>query len=294
MSSNAIETTGQGEVHIGKRTAIGPGVQVVFLRPAVLSIGDYCSIAAGTRFVCDGGNISIGDWTTLHDRCLVMSTAGLSIGEHGWFGQQCVLDGTGGLQIGHGVRVGMYSQIWSHVAAGEQIEGCTLYGMRPVVLEDDVWLVGSCIVASGITLGRRTVALISSNITKSCPPFSVLAGSPATVKPGLSFYRDINRDEQWQLLKRWVDEIAIKFNLGHEQTADALTLRDDESSRVTFVGAAATASSWAARHPQDTVCCVETKTYTKQLTALEQKVLKALASNRARFRSNTVAHGGFA
>jgi hypothetical protein len=149
-------------------------------------------------------------------------------------------------------------------------------------------------VASGITVGRRTVALISSNITKSCPPLSVLAGSPAAVKPGLSFYRDINRDEQWQLLGPWLAEIAGKFNLVLEQSADALTLRDDEACRVSFVRDAAAASSWTTKHPHDTVCCLETKTYSKRLTSLEQRVLKALASNRARFKSNTVAHGGFA
>lgn len=37
--------------------------------------------------------------------------------------------------------------------------------------------------------------------------------------------------------------------------------------------------------PSATVCCLETKTYTKRLTRLEQTLLKPLSGNKARFTS---------
>ena len=74
------------------------------------------------KFVCDGGDVAIDDWTSFHDRCLVLSGKGVTIGQHGWVRTNTIIDGTGGITIGNGVRVGMYSQLWSHVAAGEQIE----------------------------------------------------------------------------------------------------------------------------------------------------------------------------
>ncbi len=222
----------------------------------------------------------------------MLSGASVSVGQHGWFGQHSVLDGTGGLTVGNGVRVGMYSQIWSHVAAGEQIEGCTLFGKRPVQIEDDVWLVGSCIVASGITIGRRSIALIGSNITKSCPPHSVLAGSPAAHKERLSFYRPITGDEQWQMLSVWLAEIAADLSLKRSEDACTQVLTrvlGGLTETVAFARTAEAADRWACSLPEATICCLETKRYRKRLTRLEHQVLKSLAGNKARFIADGAA-----
>lgn len=290
MTAHGIEIIGEGEVVVGRNTTVGAGAKVVFHHPATLTIGDYCSIGGGGKFIVSGGPVTIGDWTSLHDNCLVLSTTGVEIGQHGWFGQNTVLDGTGGLTIGSGVRVGMYSQIWSHVAAGEQIEGCTLYGERPVVIEDDVWLVGSCICASGVTIGRRTVALIGSNITKSWPADMVLAGSPAQPKESLSFYRSLSIDQKWGLLKGWLSDLEGELGLIRldDGGRGVLAYQCDEagdSGTIVFVIDADAEVEALRRYPDATLCNVTTKRYTKRLTAIEQRVLKALAGNKARFLS---------
>lgn len=282
-----LNIVGPGEVVVGKRTRIAPDVQFIFHEYSKIEIGDYCIIGSGVKFVCNGGNVSIGDWTSIHDRSLVLSTVGVIIGQHAWFGQHCILDGSGGLTIGNGVRVGMYSQIWSHVAAGEQIEGCTLYGERPVVLEDDVWLVGSCIVASGVTLGRRVTALIASNITKSWPEKTVLAGSPAVTKPSLQFYKTISNEEKWELLSNWLNDIARdnKFEIVRH-TASLILLchrHEDSTEYIGFVSDSAAAHELIAEFPEVSMCNLETKTYIKRLSDIEAIVLKALAGNKARF-----------
>ncbi len=288
MATNAIGIVGRGEIRLGQRVSISHGVQIIFSRPANLTIGDYCDLGPGVKFVCDGGDVVLGDWTTLHDGCLVLSTEGVRVGQHGWFGQHSVLDGTGGLTIGNGVRVGMYSQLWSHVAAGEQIEGCTLFGRRPVNIEDDVWLVGSCIVASGVSIGRRSVALIGSNITKSWPAHSVVAGSPALRKESLSFYRAIELEEKWRLLSGWLDEISNSLGLQRLECGAAHVFRwtdDTRSDVIAFVRSTAEVEGIVDVFPQATVCCLESKQYRKRVTDLEQRVLKLLASNKARFLS---------
>ena len=279
---------GEGKVEVAASAKIAPTAQIIFHAPGTVTIGDYCVIGPGVKFICAGGDVTLGDWSTLHENCLVLSGQGAQIGAHCWFGQNSIIDGTGGITIGRGVRVGMYSQLWSHVAAGEQIEGCTLYGERPVVIEDNVWLVGSCIVASGVTIGARTVALIGSNITKSCGANMVIAGSPATHKPNLSFYQDITLDEKWTLLLGWLDEVAADQHLHYERddAAGIATLQDAGAAAadsIVFVRESATAATQRLAHPHSTVCCVEDKTYTKTRSGLEYKVLKALAGNKARF-----------
>jgi len=282
---NAFTSIGMGTIKVGKSVIIGAGAQVVFNKPGTIKIGDYCTIGAGVKVVCSGGDVSIGDWTTLHDNCLILAGQYARIGEHCWFGQNCVLDGTGGLAIGNGVRVGMYSQIWSHVAAGEQIEGCTLFGERPVEIEDHVWLVGSCIVASGVTLGRRTVALIGSNITKPWPANSVLAGTPAALKAGLTFYRDITLDEKWALMGQWLQSARADLRIFVAVvSADLLAVTAGEGEgKIFFARRAAAAATTRAAHPDATVCCIEDKCYSKRFTTVEQRVLKYLSGNKARF-----------
>lgn len=284
-----FKVVGNGNVEVGKFTYFDDSAEIVFAKPGRVTIGDYCSIGPGVKLVCSGGDVTIGDWTTLHDHCLVLCGDGVSIGPHCWFGQNCVIDGTGGITIGRGVRVGMYSQLWSHVAAGEQIEGCTLFGQRPVTIEDDVWLVGSCIVASGVTLGYRTVALIGSNITKSWPAGSVIAGAPAASKPGLSFYKDLSLDDKWAMLKTWVEAAAPGLSLSVETSGtSALWVKDTAESgahQIAFVRGADEASLLRARRIDITVCCIEDKSYNKQLNATEQRILKFLSGNKARFNA---------
>ncbi|NHA15458.1 hypothetical protein [Thioalkalivibrio sp. XN279] len=283
-----FQTAGTGVVDVGRRTQIHSSAEVVFAKPGTVTIGDYCQLGPGVRIVCSGGDVLIGDWTTLHDRCLVLSGRSVTIGEHCWFGQHCVIDGTGGIAIGNGVRVGMYSQLWTHVAAGEQMEGCTLIGERPVLIEDDVWLVGSCIVASGVTLGRRLVALISSNITKSWPGSMVIAGSPAAPKSGLSFYRDVTLDEKWCMLTQWLhDAVAEIGGASLDDTTPGLLIFSLPScaDRVAFVRDRETAYAMRESMSDVTVCCVEDKTYNKRVNESEQRILKFLAGNKARFRA---------
>jgi acetyltransferase-like isoleucine patch superfamily enzyme len=273
-----------GQAIIGKRTSFAESAQVVSAGKGRVVVGDYCRIGPGVKFVVGDADVVIGDWSTLHDGTLVLGGQGVRIGAHCWFGQNCILDGTGGLRIGSGVRVGMYSQIWSHVAAGEQIEGCTLHGERPVEIEDDVWLVGSCIVASGITVGKRTVALIGSNLTKSVAAGSVIAGSPAKPKEGLSFYKPVTLPEKVRMLRGWASDIAARRGLALVAGEGWLRLEGKGAAGVLFFAEdRATAERLRQQDGSATVCCVEDKSYNKTLSDVEEVVLRDLAGNKARF-----------
>lgn len=54
---------------------------------------------------------------------------------------------------------------------------------REVVIEDDVWIGANTTILNGVTIGRGSVVAACSVVTKSCPPYSVIAGVPArTIK----------------------------------------------------------------------------------------------------------------
>lgn len=287
MTDISVVGADRGNVYVGERCSFGSCVEIIFLGEGTVSLSDYVTLGDGVRIIVEGGSVRIGDWSTLHPGTTVFCKNGVTIGSHCWFGQHSVIDGTGGLTIEDGVRVGMYSQIWTHVAAGEQIEGCTLFGETPTHIESDVWLVGSCTVGSGVQIGRRTIALAGSNVTKSCPPNLVLAGSPAKIKEGLNFYRTISLDEKFELLKGWLSNAPFASIEGANLEADECTIdiKISDMGSVKFLKTRLQFEAEKNFNKSTTFCCVETKNYTKNLSAAEHVVLKYLSNNKARFYS---------
>ena len=212
---------------------------------------------------------------------LVMAEDHLLIGHNCWFGQNTILDGAGGLEIGNGVRVGMYSQIWTHVASGELIEGCTLFAKRETIIEDDVWLVGSCVVGSGIRLGYRSIALINSILTKNTLANRVYAGSPAKIMEKANFYQPISLDEKFEMLATWIKEfVALQ-----EEPIDLVVELDHITIKASNSKESVVFFKTKPKELQNSQSAffLSDKTYIKTNTELQRKVYKYLYNNKARF-----------
>ena len=50
-----------------------------------------------------------------------------------------------------------------------------------MVIEDEVWVGGGATILHGVTIGRGSVIGAGAVVTKSVPPYSVVAGNPARV-----------------------------------------------------------------------------------------------------------------
>jgi len=50
-----------------------------------------------------------------------------------------------------------------------------------VIIEDNCWIGAHAIILLGITVSRCNVVAAGSVVTKTVPPYSVVAGVPATV-----------------------------------------------------------------------------------------------------------------
>lgn len=189
-----------------------------------LIIGDNVQIDERTKIVCTNGDVIIGDntyigndvtialksfkigeFTKLHNHCLLNGKESVSIGHNCWIGQNCNLNGEADLMIGNNVGIGTYSSIWTHGYFGELIEGCTIFSIKPTIIEDDVWLVGSYnTIFPGVTIKKKTVLFGTSVITKSTEENSIYGGNPAlnlTTKVGLP-YKAISLDEKIKIIKK--------------------------------------------------------------------------------------------
>lgn len=285
MSKNQIHSSAKihENVILGDYNRIGKNVVIEILgnNPnAIAIIGDNNIINDNTRIFIHGEFI-VGDWNVFHNDMLIMPEDSMKIGHNCWFGQNTILDGAGGLEIGNGVRVGMYSQIWTHVASGEQIEGCILYAKRKTIINDDVWLVGSCVVGSGIVLGKRSTALINSVITKDTLPDKAYSGSPAKVMEHVKFYLPKTLDEKFSMLKGWIEEFVINneniYRLDCKENELVLfNLVEQES--VIF-----TKSTLKVTDLSQSIFYLFDKTYNKTNIVSERMVYKFLYNNKARF-----------
>lgn len=57
-----------------------------------------------------------------------------------------------------------------------------------IIIEDNVWIGEHVSILGGVTIGKNSIIGSNSVVTKSCPPNSVLAGSPAKLIKSLDNY----------------------------------------------------------------------------------------------------------
>jgi len=284
-STNKIDSSAKihPNVVMGTHNIIGKNVVIELSgnNPnASIVLGDNNVFNDNTR-VFVHGEFKVGDWNVFHNDMLIMAEKYVSIGHNCWFGQNTILDGAGGLEIGNGVRVGMYSQIWTHVASGEQIEGCILYAKRPTVINDDVWLVGSCVVGSGLTLGKRSTALINSVITKDTVPDAAYAGSPAKIMEHVKFYISKTLEEKFDMLKGWLEDFVIDNGSDYQLQLtydDLILVNNNNGEEVIF-----TKSDKKTNPLSQSIFYLSNKTFRKTNSISERKVYKYLYNNKARF-----------
>ena len=200
------------ELILGKNVIIEPGVEI---RCDRLVLGDNVMIKSGTRI--DMTDLVIGDYTIVNDRCFLTGTDWCRIGHNCWFGHYTIIDSIGTTRIGNGVGVGAHSQLWTHAYFGDILEGCRFASHKPLVIEDDVWLVGQCIV-SPIHAAPRSMAMAGSVVTKDMEENHVYAGVPAkdvTDRLGLQFEEvslAAKRSRMESYLHEFLDRVRPKQN----------------------------------------------------------------------------------
>jgi lysyl-tRNA synthetase class I len=175
----------------------------------------------------------------------------------------------------------MYSQIWTHVASGELIEGCTLFGKRKTIIEDDVWLVGSCVVSSGLRLGRRSICLINSVVTKDTEQNNVYSGAPAKVMERVNFWKPVTLDEKFEMMFQWANDFVVNNSgISVKRTGNRIIeLQNlDEKSSLLFVEAYTESDS-----KLETEFNMVEKTFKKKNTQLERDFYRFIYNHKARF-----------
>lgn len=231
-------------------------------------LGDNVHIGPGVRIV-GKGTVKFGDYSKVHGGCFITASHAHSIVEFGcntWIGERSVLDGRGGLHAGHNVGVGIASHLYSHIAHGDTMAGCKLMSEKKLLIGDDAWFVGQCLV-SPVNVGEKSVAMLGSCVTHDMLPNSIYAGVPAkdlTTKLGRP-WEDRPIADRIDLFKLRLKEFCAytgRSDADQIQCVDAFpeTMKDD----VSYFN-------------------VSTRTYTKKRTAIEVQFMLWLTSWKGRF-----------
>lgn len=299
-------TIGNNTIISGKSIHIGFGSEIeenckIVLPPEYgeFSVQDNCFIGHDSKIFVPF--FKTGDYVTLHNHLFVNGISSCTIGHNVWVGQNCILNALDRLTIGNGVGIGTYSCIWTHGGHGELLEGCKIFKVDPVVIEDDAWLVGSYnVVSPGVRIGEKSVVLTGSIVTKDVAPYSCVAGNPARdITDKIHPYREITIEEKYEMMKKFMKEFVNTFyNENALELRNGWRVKDDKQTyEIIFLPKADGKSikndltkviftkenTTTKNYKKVTIFDLSTKKYTKRRTKIEVDVIKFLLYNKARF-----------
>lgn len=112
------------------------------------------------NFHCDlGYNIRVGDNFYAGYNCTILDMAEVRIGDN------CMI----------GPNVGIYTTGHSIEPKDRNKSGYAI----SIVIGNDVWIGGSCVILAGVTIGDNSIIAAGSVVTKNVPSNSIVAGNPA-------------------------------------------------------------------------------------------------------------------
>lgn len=106
----------------------------------------------------------------------------LEIGDDSNLALDVIVTTSGGVKIGSRTMVGYRTQILSSnhkiPPRSEPILEAG-HDNKPIVIGDDVWIAGNCIILAGVSIGDGAIIAGGSVVTKSVPPYAIVGGNPA-------------------------------------------------------------------------------------------------------------------
>lgn len=249
---------------IGLNTKIHESVEFIGEFKSIF-IGDNVEIAEGVK-ILGGGELYIDDYTKINRNCFINARGLVKLGEGCWIGERTVLDGTGKLIAGNFLGVGINSSLYSHIRHGDVSEGSLYDRNSELVIGDDVWFVGECMV-SPIIAKDKSMAMLGSVVIKDMEQNHMYGGNPAkdiTDKTGRPWV-DRKVEEKFNMVNLFIDDGCKQLNLDRETFKVVYEFPNSLDSNITYYN-------------------VSDRTYTKTNSTNEIKLNKWLLNGKAKFK----------
>jgi len=200
-------------IEIGSGTFIHPTATIkgVSGNANRIVIGDNCFIGQDVQIIVD--DFELGDYGKIQHHTNIHGYKPCKIGHNAWIGQYTIIDSIGGVSIGNNCGIGAHSQLWSHIKFGDTLEGCRFLSEKPLIIGDDVWFVGHCIV-SPIIASNKSMAMVGSVVTKDMEFNQIYAGSPAksiSEKIGNQF-EEVDLEIKFQKMNQYLSDSGVDLS----------------------------------------------------------------------------------
>jgi len=280
-------------ITVGENATIGQGVSVTGPGKEIkrevaeeFSIGDNTFI--GNKITISVPVFKAGDYCTLHHYMNIYDCHQVTMGHNCWFGQEVIINSRKTVTMGNNVRVGMRSQIWTHSASGEIIEGTQLFSEKEVIIEDNVWLNGTVIIAPGLRLRPFSVVMTGSVLTKDTESFHIYAGVPAKdITDKITPYKTPTLNEKYNIMGLIIEEF-YKKRPEHKNKIYLLEYPQHLNPNIPSKGVIIIFkdSMGTSNYKENSVFDIKTKTYYKVRTTIEIDFIKENLGHNARFTPN--------
>jgi acetyltransferase-like isoleucine patch superfamily enzyme len=148
-------------IHIARGARIHPKATLSTEAGGSIRVG-RASIHLGAYIATHGGDVIIGDGSSVNP--------------------YCVLYGHGGLTIGQEVRIATHSVVVSsnHTFGDHSVPiGRQPLSAKGIRIEDDVWIGAGVKILDGVVIGSGCVVGAGSVVTRSLEPNGIYVGAPA-------------------------------------------------------------------------------------------------------------------
>lgn len=169
--------------HWRLQSTIALGARIKF--PRFLRLGRTCRIQSGCVIDAPGpAELVMGDGVRINRGAYLGAFAPLRIGDRTDINRNASIDARSEVNIGRDVLIGPYAQLiaYQHVFSSPD-RPINTQGLLPgpITIGDDVWIGAGAIILSGVSIGAGSVVGAGAVVTRSCAPYSILAGIPAKV-----------------------------------------------------------------------------------------------------------------
>lgn len=169
--------------HLRLKTTISLGARIKGSR--FLRLGKQCRIQSGCFIDAPGPHVVVlGERVHINRGAYLGAFAPVRIGDRTDINRSVSIDARGPVTLGCDVLVGPYVQLitYQHEFSSPErpinVQGLVT---GPITIGDDVWIGAGAIVLAGVTIGSGSIIGAGAVVTRSCPPYSILAGVPARV-----------------------------------------------------------------------------------------------------------------
>ncbi len=107
----------------------------------------------------------------------------MKIGDGVYIAEDCSIDATGGFQIGNSSGLAQNTTVLTidHQAGEESVPFGNTRTVKPVVIEDCVWVGKNVSILPGVTIGEGAIIGLGAVVRQNVPPCAIVMGNTARI-----------------------------------------------------------------------------------------------------------------